>query len=122
MTTLLKEEETLTFLLATKKIFCPQKNCYADVGLVISLFDISEIGDSHIFPGDGSSHTRVVFRLLVFRPFIEEVLVSTVNIRIPEIQIHLITGLSSVWFSDIFSHCFSTGLRHRGPDLEQSEI
>jgi DNA-directed RNA polymerase III subunit RPC8 len=46
-----------------------------DVGLVISLFDIVEIGDSHIFPGDGSSHTRVVFRLLVFRPFIEEVLV-----------------------------------------------
>ena len=72
------------FVAHKKKYFVPTKNCYSDVGLVISLFDISEIGDSHIFPGDGSSHTRVVFRLLVFRPFIEEVLVSTVNIRIPD--------------------------------------
>ena len=50
-----------------------------DVGLVIALFDILEIGDSFIFPGDGSSHTRVTFRLLVFRPFVEEVLVGKIK-------------------------------------------
>ena len=61
-------------MLLNKNIF--EQKISTDVGLVISLFDILEIGDSHIFPGDGSSHTRVVFRLLVFRPFIEEVLVS----------------------------------------------
>ena len=28
-----------------------------NVGLCITLFDITEIGDSYILPGDGSSHT-----------------------------------------------------------------
>ena len=50
-----------------------------DVGLVISLWDILSIGDSFLFPGDGATHTRVEFRLLVFRPFVEEVLVGKVR-------------------------------------------
>ena len=29
-----------------------------DVGLVISLFDIIEIGESHVIAGDGASHTK----------------------------------------------------------------
>ena len=36
-----------------------------NVGLCISLFDITEISDSFIFPSDGAAHTRVKFRYLV---------------------------------------------------------
>ena len=49
-----------------------------DVALVIALWDILKIGDSYLLPGDGASHTRVEFRILVFRPFMEEVLVGKV--------------------------------------------
>ena len=49
-----------------------------DVGLVIALWDILKIGDSYLLPSDGASHTRVEFRILVFRPFMEEVLVGKV--------------------------------------------
>ena len=50
-----------------------------DVGLVIALFDILEIGESHVMAGDGASHTKVTFRLLVFRPFIEEILTGKIK-------------------------------------------
>ena len=63
--------EALTEKLANKVL--------KDVGLVIALWDILSIGDSYLFPGDGSSHTRVEFRILVFRPFMEEVLIGKVN-------------------------------------------
>ena len=62
--------EALTEKLANKVL--------KDVGLVIALWDIISIGDSYLFPGDGSSHTRVEFRILVFRPFMEEVLIGKV--------------------------------------------
>ena len=54
------------------------------VGLVVALWDIISIGDSYLFPGDGASHTRVEFRLLVFRPFMEEVLVGKVEIFVAD--------------------------------------
>ena len=62
--------EVLTEKLANKVV--------KDVGLVVALWDLISIGDSYLFPGDGASHTRVEFRLLVFRPFMEEVLVGKV--------------------------------------------
>ncbi|OQR83913.1 DNA-directed RNA polymerase III subunit RPC8 [Achlya hypogyna] len=46
----------------------------ADVGLCITLYDFIEIGDAYVHPSDGTSHTEVVFRMVVFRPFIGEVL------------------------------------------------
>ena len=46
------------------------------LGLCVALFDILKIEDSYIFPGDGSSHTRVTFRYVIFRPFLDEVLVG----------------------------------------------
>lgn len=49
------------------------------VGLCIVLYDITSLEDSFIFPGDGGSHTRVSFRVLTFRPFIEEVIEGTVK-------------------------------------------
>jgi len=50
-----------------------------EVGLCITLFDITEISDSYILPGDGSAHTPVKFRYVVFRPFIDEVLVGKIK-------------------------------------------
>lgn len=50
-----------------------------NVGLCIALFDLSEIGNSHLFPGSGSSHTEVKFRYVVFRPMIEEVIIGKIR-------------------------------------------
>lgn len=50
-----------------------------NVGLCIALFDITSLGDSYIFPGDGASHTRVTFRYVVFRPFLEEILEGVIK-------------------------------------------
>ncbi|XP_044270866.1 DNA-directed RNA polymerase III subunit RPC8 isoform X2 [Tribolium madens] len=50
-----------------------------NVGLCIALYDITSLQESYIFPGDGASHTRVSFRYIVFRPFIEEILVGKIR-------------------------------------------
>lgn len=50
-----------------------------NVGLCIALYDITNMQESFIFPGDGASHTRVSFRYLVFRPFIEEILMGKIR-------------------------------------------
>lgn len=50
-----------------------------NVGLCIALFDILKMGDSFIFPGDGASHTKVEFRFIVFRPFIDEIIVGKIK-------------------------------------------
>ncbi|CAH2211074.1 jg315, partial [Pararge aegeria aegeria] len=50
-----------------------------NVGLCIALFDITCIGHSYIFPGDGSSHTEVKFRYIVFRPLVEEILIGKIR-------------------------------------------
>lgn len=39
-----------------------------NVGLCIALKEVIHIGDSIILPGDGASHTEVLFRYIVFRP------------------------------------------------------
>jgi len=50
-----------------------------NVGLCLSIHDIVEIGESFLFPGDGASHTKVRFRMLVFRPHMEEVLIGKIK-------------------------------------------
>nr|CAI5846486.1 unnamed protein product [Callosobruchus analis] len=50
-----------------------------NVGLCIALHDIVSLQESYIFPGDGASHTRVTFRYIVFRPFIEEIIVGKIR-------------------------------------------
>jgi DNA-directed RNA polymerase III subunit RPC8 len=64
-------EDELNKKLANKVIY--------QVGLCVALFDIKHIGESFVFPGDGSSHTQVIFRYVVFRPFIDEVLIGKVK-------------------------------------------
>ena len=50
-----------------------------DAGLVVCRYgDALEVGDGVLVAGDGAAHHEVVFRLIVFRPFVEEALVGAV--------------------------------------------
>lgn len=57
---------------------------FLNVGLCIALYDITKLEESYIFPGDGSSHTKVTFRYIVFRPYIEEVLIGKIRSSSPD--------------------------------------
>ena len=48
---------------------------------MLSVFDFIKIGNSFLLPMDeeGASHTPVEFRALVFRPFVEEILVGKIK-------------------------------------------
>ncbi|KJH51458.1 RNA polymerase Rpb7 protein [Dictyocaulus viviparus] len=48
------------------------------LGLCICVYDLLEVGVTYILPGEGSGHTRVKFRLVVFRPFVDEVIQARV--------------------------------------------
>lgn len=50
-----------------------------DVGLCVCVFDVLEVGDAYILPGDAGAHSIVRFRLVVFRPFVNEVLIGKVK-------------------------------------------
>ena len=51
-----------------------------NVGLVICPYGPPiSVGDGVLVPGDGGSHHQVLFNIVVFRPFVEEVLVGTVT-------------------------------------------
>ncbi|KAH7284146.1 hypothetical protein KP509_34G041200 [Ceratopteris richardii] len=47
-----------------------------DQGLVITLYDICSVEGGFVFPGDGAPTYKVEFRLVMFKPFIGEVLVG----------------------------------------------
>lgn len=69
----------------------------ADVGLVITLYDILSIGDGQIYHSEGSATFQVVFRLVVFRPAEGEVITGTVAKSVPE-GLHVSLG----FFHDVF--------------------
>lgn len=50
-----------------------------DVGLVITLYDVLKVGEGAVFHSDGGVHYKVVFRIVVFRPFPGELLVGVVK-------------------------------------------
>ncbi|KAN0065701.1 DNA-directed RNA polymerase III complex subunit Rpc25 [Thecaphora frezii] len=50
-----------------------------DVGLCVSLFDISSCSEGKVRWGDGFLYHKVVFRLIVFRPFVNQVLVGKIK-------------------------------------------
>lgn len=50
-----------------------------EVGLVISLYDISSIGEGAVYHSDGAPHYKVAFRAIVFRPFSGELLIGTIK-------------------------------------------
>ena len=52
----------------------PTLKVIPETGLCITLYDIISIGDCYVYPGDGSSWSKVNFRVVVFRPFVGEIL------------------------------------------------
>ncbi|KAI5663617.1 hypothetical protein M9H77_22940 [Catharanthus roseus] len=48
----------------------------AKLGLCISVYDLRSIEGGFVFPGDGASTYTVKFRLLMFRPFVGEVIAA----------------------------------------------
>jgi DNA-directed RNA polymerase III subunit RPC8 len=59
-----------------------------DVGLAVSLYDILEVRDAYIFPGDlkdsqGDAACTVRFRLVVFRPKVNDILIGKVHSSTP---------------------------------------
>ncbi|CAG8540506.1 25554_t:CDS:2 [Dentiscutata erythropus] len=50
-----------------------------DVGLCICLFEIISASEEIVHYGDGASYAKVTFRLVVFRPFIGEIIEGTVS-------------------------------------------
>ena len=55
------------------------QNTYIDkvlpnLGLAITLYDILKISEGFVFPSDGGVHFHVEFRLVVFKPFVGQVL------------------------------------------------
>ncbi|PPQ80713.1 hypothetical protein CVT25_001833 [Psilocybe cyanescens] len=50
-----------------------------DVGLCICVFDLSQAGEGKVRYGDGFLWYKVVFRLVVFRPFTSEVVIGKVK-------------------------------------------
>ncbi|KAL5792818.1 hypothetical protein ACOSP7_001412 [Xanthoceras sorbifolium] len=51
----------------------------ANLGLCISVYDISEIEGGFIFPGEGASTYSLKCRLIMFRPFVGEIIAAKLN-------------------------------------------
>ena len=45
-----------------------------DLGLVVTIYDILSITGGFIYPSDGAAHYIVAFRLVLFRPFVGQIL------------------------------------------------
>lgn len=50
-----------------------------DVGLVVTIFDILDIQGGFVFPSDGAAHFDTKFRVVVFKPFVGEVIVGKLD-------------------------------------------
>lgn len=68
-----------------------------DLGLVVTLYEIISIEGGTLYPGEGSAHFHVVFRVVVFRPFVGEVLEGKLK-KADKTGIYVSIG----FFSDIF--------------------
>ncbi|KAL6966625.1 hypothetical protein U1Q18_032406 [Sarracenia purpurea var. burkii] len=69
----------------------------ANLGLCVSVYDIRSIDGGFIFAGDGASTYTVRFRLIMFRPFVGEVIVA----KLKEFDAHSLR-LSLGFFDDIY--------------------
>ncbi|KAH9576965.1 hypothetical protein CY35_01G190000 [Sphagnum magellanicum] len=52
------------------------KQVLKDLGLCVTLYDIKAVEGGFVFPGDGAPRFTVDFRLVMFRPFVGEVLIA----------------------------------------------
>jgi DNA-directed RNA polymerase III subunit RPC8 len=55
-----------------------------DLGLCVTVYDIVDVGEAHIYAGNAAQHIAVEFRLVIFRPFVGEVLTGTVVAADPQ--------------------------------------
>jgi len=67
-----------------------------NVGLCMALWDIKSIGTGVIYPGDGGVHSKVVFRYIVFRPYLDEIIMGKIKNCTPD-GVHVTLG----FFDDI---------------------
>ncbi|XP_022152296.1 DNA-directed RNA polymerase III subunit RPC8 isoform X2 [Momordica charantia] len=51
----------------------------ANLGLCISVYDIRSVDGGFIFPSDGAATYKVVFTLIVFRPYVGEIIIGKVK-------------------------------------------
>ena len=68
--------ETVVKVLINKKY---ANHVIQNVGLAICLYDLISLDESCIYQGEGDAYTRVRFRLIVFSPFLGEVLEGTIK-------------------------------------------
>ena len=61
------------------------------------MHDLLSVADAVIFPGDGAAHFKVEFRMIIFRPFVGEVLRGVVRSSTREGGINVTLG----FFDDI---------------------
>lgn len=66
------------------------------VGLCIVFYDFVEVGVPHIYPGEGSSHQLIKFRMIVFRPDDGEILCGKIS-KCDELGV----SISLDFFSDV---------------------
>ena len=50
-----------------------------NVGLFVRCLDFSKVEDPYIYPSEGAAHQIAVFRMIVFRPFLGEVIVGSIT-------------------------------------------
>lgn len=73
------------FGLETKEAIAKQlEKIYADyidkdTGAVIAVLDVQEIGEGIIIPGDGAAYYKTTFKLLVFKPELQELVYGIVE-------------------------------------------
>ncbi|KAH9498395.1 DNA-directed RNA polymerase III subunit RPC8 [Bulinus truncatus] len=85
------------------------------VGLCIALWDVEKVEESFIFPGDGATHTIVHFRFVVFRPFVDEILIGRIK-SCSKDGVHVTMG----FFDDIIIPADS--LQHPSKFNEQEQL
>jgi len=50
-----------------------------DLGTVVSVLDVMDVGDGIIIPGDGAAYYKSTFKLIVFKPELQEVVYGTIE-------------------------------------------
>ena len=50
-----------------------------DFGIVVGVSDIVEIGEGVIIPGDGAAYYETVFKVLAFKPELQEIVLGTIT-------------------------------------------
>jgi len=56
----------------------PAAQVLRELGLCIALYDVLSVGEPRLHHGSPAQHVSVEFRLVMFRPFVGEILVGTI--------------------------------------------